>query len=603
MAIPITMDTCITRPCFNPYKVVSTFLLLLVFGATKAQQNIDSLEFGIDNIAGFGLAANKIPVTNAPVVNNFPFNVNISSTSNGLHTLFVRTHSITTSGPSQGYWSETNYTYFYKQNNIAASVSNVQKLEYFIDADPGEGNAITINVIPAVQVSGISFNPNIGALANGFHILFIRSLDQNGKWSITNYTYFYKQNNIAASVSNVQKLEYFIDADPGEGNAITINVIPAVQVSGISFNPNIGAMANGFHVLFIRSLDQNGKWSITNYQYFYKQNNVPIPVSIVNKMEYFIDTDPGAGNGNAITLTPATTISGLSFNANISSLAAGFHVIFIRSLDANGKWSITNYAYFSKAGPQTATPVNIVKIEYFIDADPGYFSATDVPVAAAPDIANKNFTANITGLPVGTHYLNTRSLDSRGNWSVNAIAPFNIFSTLPIRLLYFSAQPNGTAVDVTWQTSFEQNLQSFKVEHSIDGSIFTTIGTVAPANDPSGSSYSFKHLTPAEGKNFYRLKIIEADGSFHYSDIKLVNFDLQSLVNIYPDPADDYFTVKTELKNFTLEIIAADGRRIRQFNSFNTGTPVSVSNLPSGLYTIRITTHQTITNTLLIIKH
>ena len=502
------------------------FIQFAYIQETNAQNNIDSLEFGIDNIAGFGQAVNKLPITPAPVVTAFPFNVNISAISNGLHTLYVRTHSTTILPTMRGYWSETNYTYFYKQNNVPASASNIQKLEYFIDTDPGTGNAITIPVTPAVQVSGISFTPNIGALLNGFH------------------------------------------------------------------------------VLFIRSLDANGNWSVTNYQYFYKQNNQPVTVSTVNKMEYFIDIDPGAGNGNAVTISPATNISGLSFNANISTLAAGFHVIFIRSLDANGKWSITNYAYFSKAGPQTAAPVNIIKIEYFIDTDPGYFNAMDIPVTASPDIANKSFSPNITGLSVGKHYLYTRSLDSRNKWSLNAFDTFRINSTLPIGLLNFSASVQDKSVNVTWQTSFEQNLKSFEVEHSKDGNVFTKVGTVFPSNNISGSSYLYKHLSPDAGFNFYRLKTIELDGSYSYSEIKLVNFKSNhQLFTIYPDPADKYFRVKTDLQDFNLDIISSEGKLIRTLKSLNVNSTIDVSNILSGFYKVRISYKNNFTNTFLIIKH
>ena len=582
---------------------MACLFVLFGFANAKAQQNIDSLEYAVDNIAGFGLAANKIAVTNAPVVTNFPFNVNIGAVSNGVHTLLVRTHSKTTSGLSGGYWSEVNYTYFYKQSTLSTTASNIQKLEYFIDTDPGEGNAIAISVVPGVQVSGVSFNPNIGALGNGFHIIYIRSLDQNGKWSITNSTYFYKQNNVPTIVSNAKKLEYFIDNDPGEGNATAINVTPAIQVSGITFNPNIGALGIGFHVLFIRSLDLNGKWSITNYQYFYKQNTVSVPVSSVSKMEYFIDTDPGEGQGSAIAFTPGTNVSGISFNAAIGAISTGFHVIFIRSLDANGKWGITNYAYFSKAGPQLATPVNIVKIEYYIDTDPGYFLAHDVSITPAQDIANKSFAPSMAGLAAGLHYLNVRSLDSRGKWSLNAKDSFRILSPLPITLLNFSASPSGSAVNLAWQTSYEQNLVSFSIEHSVDGVTFSSIGNVTPANNRLGSAYLFKDLSPGQGINYYRLKIFEV-GGFHYSVIRLVNFTGgKSLLSVFPDPADKFVTVKTELSNYTIELITADGKIIKTLKGNNNAAVINVSDVPTGLYTMRGISGEVVTSTLVIIKH
>lgn len=86
-------------------KPISAILLsFFLCEAVHAQQNIDSLEYGVDNIAAFGQSANKIPVTPSPAVTNFPFKVNTAAVPLGIHTLFVRTHS---SGPAGGMWNET----------------------------------------------------------------------------------------------------------------------------------------------------------------------------------------------------------------------------------------------------------------------------------------------------------------------------------------------------------------------------------------------------------------------------------------------------------------------------------------------------------------
>ncbi len=491
----------------------------------------------------------------------------------------------------------------------ARAQQNIDLVEYSIDTVPEYGKATAVNVSsPNANISNLSFAANIGSVADGIHTLYLRSRSSSANpaasaWSVTNYQYFFKAGNLGAAISKVKKLEYFIDTDPGFGNAITINVTAASQVSGIAFSPNIAALTNGFHVLFIRSLDQNGKWSITNYQYFYKQNIIPDQVSTLTKLEYFIDTDPGAGKGAAVNFSPATNVSGLSFNAGVAGIAPGFHVIFIRSRDANGKWSITNYAYFYKAGPQANADANIVKIEYFIDTDPGYFSAVNLPVTPAPDIANKNFAANITGLLPGLHYLNVRSLDSRGKWSVNAFDTFRISTTLAVGLLRFDAAQENTYVNVSWQTTYEIHLAGFEVEYSTDGIHFARAGTVTPLNSSSGMRYQFIHTTPAEGINFYRLKTIESDGSISYSATKLVNFRGSSpLVTLYPNPADKYFMVKSAAKKLSVKIFANDGKMVKTINTTNTNTLVDVSALSNGLYNVEVSgTNKTWHSFLLII--
>jgi hypothetical protein len=489
----------------------------------------------------------------------------------------------------------------------------IDLLEYGIDAIPPYGQATPIVVsTPISNLSNVTFNINIASLGSGIHTLFMRSRSSVSgdsiKWGITNYQYFYKQNSVSVGVSDINKLEYFIDTDPGEGKATAISVTPATQVSGIVFSPNISALSAGFHALFIRSMDANGKWSITNYTYFYKQSSTAAIISNIVKLEYFIDTDPGAGKATTVSVAPATNIAGLSFNADISSITAGFHILFIRSLDADGKWSITNTTYFYKSAPQNNNTANIVKIEYYIDTDPGDFNAINIPITAAPDIADQTFTANITGLAAGTHYLDIRSLDSRGKWSVNAVDTFNIASTVPLRLLNFSAMAEDTFVNVSWQTAFEQSIGTFEVEHSTDGIVFTKIGTVLPTNNASGSSYNFKDLTPSLGENFYRLKIIEMDGSFSYSNIKVVRFDNGSnYVSIYPNPAKDIVNVlfqQVPQGNTQLQLKGINGQTLQSFTITGLQSKeLNVSTLANGIYELHIISDKINISQKIIVQH
>lgn len=503
-----------------------TFICSYVF----AQQNIDSVEYAVDNIGDFGKAT-KIAVSPAQEVNNIPFTVDIASLSNGFHTLFVRTHSTTTTAPAKGYWSQTNNTYFFKQNNAKPAVSKIKQLEYFIDTDPGESNATPISVSAAAQVSDIAFNPSIGNLSAGFH------------------------------------------------------------------------------VLFIRGLDEDGKWSVTNYQYFYKQNNISTQVSTVKSLEYFVDTDPGFGKGKNIAFNSATNISALNFDADLSDIGAGFHVLFIRSADADGKWAITNYAYFYKAGPQQNTAANIVKIEYFIDTDPGYFSATNIPVSPAPDIANKAFLANTSGLSEGLHYLFVRSLDTRDKWSINALDSFRINGSLPVKWLSFAASLQADSVLINWQTAAEVNNGFYSIEKSIDGISFSSIGQVkAAGNSTVIKNYQFVDENPLQSINYYRIKQVDKDGNFSYSIIAAIQYDgSKNFARIYPNPANTIvnilFNQQTE-KNASLKLLSANGQVVQSYSiSGIKNKRISVSTLPNGVYELRVLSGKIHTTKKLIVQH
>lgn len=234
---------------------------------------------------------------------------------------------------------------------LLLDAQNITKVEYFFNTDPGFGNGINVPITNSVNVSA-SFSPNMSSLAEGTHRLYIRSLDANGRWSNTNARAFYKAN--LTSLPNVSKVEYFFDIDPGFGNGINVPITSAVDVS-TSFSPNISSLAEGVHRLYVRSLDVNGKWSNTNARVFYKVNLTSLPN--ISKLEYFIDTDPGFGNGINVPITPATNIANIVFTVNTTPLSIGSHKLFVRTKDAAGSWCITNVSTFTKS---SALPLNLL---------------------------------------------------------------------------------------------------------------------------------------------------------------------------------------------------------------------------------------------------
>ncbi len=85
-------------------------------------------------------------------------------------------------------------------------------------------------------------------------------------------------------------------------------------------------------------------------------------------------------------------------------------------------------------------------------------------------------------------------------------------------ILEFRAEPENEKIVITWKTGEEKNLQHFVVERSTDGQNFSAIGTVAPKG--SNSDYRYEDASLSHFKNvfYYRLKIVDTDGSFEYTD-------------------------------------------------------------------------------------
>ena len=106
---------------------------------------------------------------------------------------------------------------------------------------------------------------------------------------------------------------------------------------------------------------------------------------------------------------------------------------------------------------------------------------------------------------------------------------------LPVTLVSFTTAKAGTGVNLNWLVTSETNAKGYDVERSSgNGADFTLINHVAANNN---GKYSSVDSNPLSGGNYYRLKMIDADGKFTYSEVRTVLFDGTTvLFDIYPNP-------------------------------------------------------------------
>ncbi len=168
--------------------------------------------------------------------------------------------------------------------------------------DPGVGLANDLQIL--TPDDSININANISlptTLSNGIHYLYTRFRFDNGSWStIESKTFLVSPPLVPVSTFNtINKLEYFIDTDPGVGNGIDL---PINSADSINNNFNIVTPANlpyGIHYLYVRAKSDSNQWSVIEAKTFLVSPPL-VPLSTfntINKLEYFIDTDPGVGNG------------------------------------------------------------------------------------------------------------------------------------------------------------------------------------------------------------------------------------------------------------------------------------------------------------------
>lgn len=157
---------------------------------------------------------------------------------------------------------------------------------------------------------------------------------------------------------------------------------------------------------------------------------------------------------------------------------------------------------------------------------------------------------------------------------------------LPLKLVSFDVLLQNNAVTISWETLDEVNVYHFEIERSTDGISFVKIG-VQDANGSGSYHFNDKDLPP--GKVYYRLKTMDKDGQFEYSNVKLAktpNFNEAGILT-YPIPSNGliYITDKNKtLIKGSFSILTTTGQKIMQTHT----NPVNIHYLVPGMYYIKV---------------
>ena len=201
----------------------------------------------------------------------------------------------------------------------------------------------------------------------------------------------------------------------------------------------------------------------------------------LDSAEYFLNSDPGPGNGTAFAITSGGSVSHVLDipAAVIAALPEGTHFVYVRLRDSQGEWSVAEGLPFHKADlPPASGPQNITAAEYFIDADPGPGNGTafTVPNSLNPTRVLDIPASVIAALSDGTHYVHVRLRDSGGDWSVAEGLPFHKADIPP------SVDHLAARIDVQW---FQ------------NGSPVSPVYLLTPPGP--GNPISFDQLIPLQG--------------------------------------------------------------------------------------------------------
>jgi hypothetical protein len=215
---------------------------------------------------------------------------------------------------------------------------DINYAEYFIDSDPGFGMATPIAVTETGADVSMDFSADLALVSEGMHYLVIRARDDLGRWSQGANRIFYHVKAMDISDRIVDRAEYFIDTDPGFGKGVSIPVTTPGHDLTLHLNPDIQDLDQGMHYIHFRARDVSGRWGTVVNSIFLIVKLPSSMVSNIQLVEYFIDTDPGYGNGTRVTLPSAGTDLDIDFDVSLSGLSDGNHVLYIRAKNEFNQW-------------------------------------------------------------------------------------------------------------------------------------------------------------------------------------------------------------------------------------------------------------------------
>ncbi len=383
--------------------------------ATGTTVPIAVSEYCIDSDPGVG---NATAVSGSGNIVDMQFDVPTGSLPKGFHTLFFRSQD------SQGKWGLIETRPFYIDSSVTGTIAPIAASEYCIDSDPGVGNATAVS--GSGEIVDLQFDVPTGSLLKGFHTLFFRSQDSQGKWGLIETRSFYIDSNVTGTIAPIAASEYCIDSDPGVGNATTVS--GTGELVNLQFDVPTGSLLKGFHTLFFRSQDSQGKWGLIETRPFYIDSAVTGTINPITSSEYCIDSDPGVGNGTLVIGTGEAV--DLQFDIPTGSLNKGFHTLFFRSKDSQGKWGLIETRPFYVDSAITSAIAQLTKLEYFFDTDPGVGGGTTLAIVPPADSINMDTTISFATLGTGKHKIVMRAQDAIGRWSIGAIDTFHVLGPL-----------------------------------------------------------------------------------------------------------------------------------------------------------------------------
>ena len=173
---------------------------------------------------------------------------------------------------------------------------------------------------------------------------------------------------------------------------------------------------------------------------------------------------------------------------------------------------------------------------------------------------------------------------------------------LPVKLTAFSGSGNKRNAVLSWVTADEQAFDRFDVQYSTTGNEFATIGQVKNKGNKNGSSYSFNYSQTA-GKGYYRLKMVDLDGSSAMSNVISITTNCtERTIVLAPNPTPGIVHVSGLNAGDKIQVLNANGQTVAQKTAIMNNEEIDLANYAPGLYQVTISGNDEVLKTEKIMK-
>lgn len=214
-------------------------------------------------------------------------------------------------------------------------------------------------------------------------------------------------------------------------------------------------------------------------------------------------------------------------------------------------------------------------LRLLIDRDGDGFADNDVTPIGGGTYVGKVITFGGVNLQNGDRF-------TLGNTSSN--------NTLPITLVSFDATAVNHSVKLNWTTSSEIDNDYFLVQRSRDAEIWEDVVRVAGAgNSKDRRKYETTDSYPYEATSYYRLKQVDFDGTYSFSNVVSVTLEDLFALQVFPNPSTGSFRLLSTTDVDHIELMDALGKPVT-FRTSRDGSPgllVNTENLIPGIYILR----------------